>query len=364
MSRRGENITKRKDGRWEARVAIGKRADGRTRYKYLYARSYKDVRLKKESFCRGKKTSSGAGANISQLMEGWLSSVKLRCKSTTYSKYQSVCSLHIIPFVGKKRVETLTTTDVAELLEAKSELSVSVRRYILCVLKMILGYAAEEGYINHVNFKAINIRAASKEISVLSPSEQHKLSDFLIKSNTFCSLGIYLCLCTGLRLGEICALKLSDISFEQATLCVRGTMQRVSADYGAAKTRLVISSPKTVCSGRNIPINQKLLKLIERRFAGLPQNAYILSGSNERFIQPRTLENRFKSCLSACGINYVNFHALRHTFATRCVENGMDVKTLSEILGHSYVNITLQRYVHSSEELKRRSMNSVAPAFD
>lgn len=364
MSRRGENIIKRKDGRWEARVAIGKRDDGKTRYKYLYAHSYKEVRNKKEIFCNSKKTASIGDMNIFQAADDWLNSVKIRCKSTTYSKYRSICNLHIIPFIGKKKIGDLTTSDVAELIEAKSKLSVSVRRYILCVLKMILEYAAGEGYVNHVNLKAIKLRAVSKAIPVLSPSEQHKLSDFLIRSDTFCSLGIYLCLCTGLRLGEICALKLSNISFESAMLFVSGTLQRVSADCGPTKTRVVVSSPKTQNSKRTIPINQKLLKLIEHRFKGLPQNTYILSGSNEHFIEPRTLENRFKKCLSSCGIGYVNFHVLRHTFATRCIENGMDIKTLSEILGHSCVNITLQRYVHSSEELKRRSMDNVASAFD
>ena len=158
---------------------------------------------------------------------------------------------------------------------------------------------------------------------------------------------------------ELCALKWENISLENATLKVQKTLQRIQeTNKGAStKTKIVITEPKSKCSIRDIPI-PKFLVEIARQFLDSPK-AYILTGDKSKYVEPRTMQNHFKQFVDACGIEDANFHALRHTFATRCIELGFEIKSLSEILGHANVNITLNRYVHSSFDLKSANMNKL-----
>ncbi len=146
-------------------------------------------------------------------------------------------------------------------------------------------------------------------------------------------------------------------------LRVRKTMQRIQdKNVGAAtKTKVIITEPKSQCSVRDIPLPVFVLELA-RRFEGVPK-AYVLSGDKSTYVEPRTMQNRFKQYIRDSGIADANFHTTRHTFATRCVEAGFDIKTLSEILGHANVNITLNRYVHSSFALKCSNMSKLSLPF-
>ncbi|MBR1485871.1 MAG: site-specific integrase, partial [Synergistaceae bacterium] len=172
------------------------------------------------------------------------------------------------------------------------------------------------------------------------------------------ALGILLSLFTGLRIGELCALKWSDFSFADKEFRVQRTMQRLHNlnENSVRKTFIEIDAPKSPCSLRKIPIPGELIKYLKSFYV---EGAFVLSGSKNKFVEPRTMENRFKSVLKKCGVEQINFHALRHSFATRCVELGFDVKSLSEILGHANVNITLNRYVHPSMKLKHVNMNKL-----
>ena len=129
---------------------------------------------------------------------------------------------------------------------------------------------------------------------------------------------------------------------------------------GKKKIKVIVLDPKSSSSDRDIPIPSFFMEWIED-FRRLPEDAYLLTGRTDRFIEPRTLEYTLKRYLQDCRMEYINYHALRHTFATRCMEEGFDAKSLSEILGHSNVNITLNRYVHSSMEQKRKNMGKITP---
>lgn len=161
---------------------------------------------------------------------------------------------------------------------------------------------------------------------------------------------------TGIRIGEICALKFEDISLSDKIIHIDKTVQRVQNfnETSPQKTSVIITLPKSPKSIRDIPIPNFIINIIKENFECSP-NAFLLSG-NTSFIEPRTLENRFNSILKQCDIENVNFHVLRHTFATHSVEVGFETKSLSEILGHSSVNITLNRYVHTSMQLKQKNM--------
>ena len=194
---------------------------------------------------------------------------------------------------------------------------------------------------------------------VLSKTEQEQLCKYLLAKLEPCNVGVLVCLFTGLRIGEICALRWEDVSFSDQTILVQHTLQRVQDKSGNdVKTKIVVTTPKSNCSIRTIPMPDELsviLAAYQRTSIG-----YLLTNDEHRFIEPRTMQNRFKRALEASGVEVVNFHAIRHTFATRCIELGFDVKSLSEILGHATVNITMNRYVHPTLELKKENMKKLS----
>ena len=192
---------------------------------------------------------------------------------------------------------------------------------------------------------------------VLSVSEQSVLTEYLLDDMDFIKLGIYLSLFTGIRIGELCALKWENINLYEKMLYVKKTMQRIQTYDMLQKTKVIISSPKSACSLREIPLPDFLCNMLKKYKRA--DDYFLLSGSVQEYVEPRALQYKFKKIIKDCGLTDVNFHALRHTFATRCVEAGFEIKTLSEILGHSSVKITLDRYVHSSMELKRKNMEKL-----
>ena len=191
---------------------------------------------------------------------------------------------------------------------------------------------------------------------VFSETEQRILVQHLLLQNDIFSFGILLALYTGLRIGEVCALKWEDVTDNTIHVCK--TMQRLKNADGA--TEVMILPPKTDSSDRIIPIPAALKKFIEQY---RQESGYVLIRSNGKLTEPRLLQNKFAKCLTECGIDKANFHTLRHTFATRCIEAGVDVKTLSELLGHSDVKTTLNRYVHSSFDLKQKSIDKLSLAI-
>lgn len=178
----------------------------------------------------------------------------------------------------------------------------------------------------------------------------------LAKEMTPDKFGIYLSLRTGMRIGEVCALKWSDISFHTGTISISRTVQRLKATdtQSQPKTGLFIGPPKSDSSLRVIPLMPDMAALCARFYPGTPES-FVLTGTNQ-CMEPRKLQRRLKKYIDACGLKEVHFHTLRHTFATRCIEVGFDVKTLSEILGHSNIGVTLNQYVHPNMELKRENM--------
>lgn len=194
---------------------------------------------------------------------------------------------------------------------------------------------------------------------VLSRNEQEELYHYLYTELTPGNIGILISLFTGLRVGEVCALRWEDISFPEQAIYVHQTMQRVQVKNDPnQKTKIIITAPKSACSIRTIPIPDLLVPVLE--LYKTTAIGYVLTNSHQRIMEPRTLQNYFKKALRNSSIKDANFHSLRHTFATRCIELGFDVKTLSEILGHAGVNITMNRYVHPSMELKKENMQRLS----
>lgn len=386
MARRGENIYKRKDGRWEGRYAkdhIG----GKVRYGYIYARTYKEVKARlskvlktidepegKSLYIDSEYPEKLSSESFSALAEEWFTLLEAQLKESSIVKYTNILNSYLLPVFRQKQIVDITRDDIIEFSKIllaeggvkKEGLSPKTVSDIISVIKSIIEYASKVKGYSVIDVRGIYVKQAQRPLRVLSSMEQQVLEQYLYADLTLCNLGILLCLYTGLRVGEICALKWGDISFDEQYLYVQRTMQRIqktNMDDGenGNKTMILISVPKSDSSIRKVPIPDKIFQLITE-FKNSP-DANFLTGTAYSYIEPRTMQNRFKKVIKDCNLYKVNFHALRHTFATRCIELGFDVKSLSEILGHANVNITLNCYVHPSMELKQRNMNMLSNLF-
>lgn len=372
MPKRGENIYRRKDGRWEGRYIKCKDITGKVKYGYLYAKSYFEVKEKMKAVKSfpDDYALNGSAKTLLQVCTLWLDEIKTQIKYSTYVKYYNIIFNHILPSIGDYRMSFIDTallknfTDeklTSGKLSGEGGLSPKTVKDIISVLRLVFTYADKIGITCNCRLDRINIKSDDKSADVLSRSQQEDLTSYLINNIDNTNLGILICLYTGLRIGEICALKLEDISINDKMIHIRKTMQRVQnfSENKSEKTEIIITAPKSKKSVRDIPLPDFIAQIMKKQGFHNPSD-FLLTGDPVHFVEPRTLENRFKSCTHMCGIENVNFHMLRHTFATRCIELGFDIKSLSEILGHSSVNITLNRYVHSSMEQKRRNMNKLS----
>lgn len=372
MARKGENIYCRKNGRWEGKYEKG-RVDGRIRYGYVSGKSYEEVlkkkqeALKKQACARVDSDQHKKKVLFAFIAEEWMETQKPLLKETSIAKYEGILARYLIPEFGEIQVAEITRDKVLQFLqrllmpqEGKEDgLAPKTVTGIFSVLKIILDYAKRYGNVSVADLQDLPVKQVRKPLRVLSVNEQHLLENYLTADMDCSRFGIMLCLYTGIRLGELCALKWEDISFTDRTLHVHRTMERVPAKGESnSKTKIIVTPPKSSCSVRYIPIPDKVFHLAQEMKG--PQDAFLLTGSANKFMEPRTMENHFLAAVKKSGIDRANFHALRHTFATRCVELGFDAKSLSEILGHASVRITMDRYVHPTMEAKQRNMDRLS----
>lgn len=376
MPRTGENIYKRKDGRWEGRF-LKEYSAGKSHYGYVYGKSHKEAKTKllqaqaKWSEKHSKAVSEKEDEMLSSLADCWIECHKSFFKESTLVKYQNLLRCYILPELGGCHISEINHDKLIifsyRLLDCGGVkgrgLSPKTVSDCLALLRSIQKYAANKNMdVKNISC-CVPVRRSQKQLRVFSIQEQQQLCEYLKNNMTLSNLGILLCLFTGLRIGELCALKWKDISFTEKTIYVHQTMQRLHTDDSndTRKTKILISTPKSQCSIRIVPLPD----IVMNEIASVYQSAdsYFLTGEKGKFLEPRTMQNRFKKVLRECGIANANFHTLRHTFATRCVEVGFDIKSLSEILGHANVNITLNRYVHPTMELKRENMSKLSERF-
>ena len=370
MSRKGENIYKRKDGRWEGRY-IKRTPDGRSRYGYVYASTYRDAKTRLQKAAALWEASPTReqkdNMSLSAVAERWEKTIAQQVKESTFVKYHVIIKNHLAPALGDVCVEDMTHELIEDfavrLLKGEGEdrrpLAPRTTSDILCVLRSILRFARRSGAIIPCDGSSVRIRRQAVEIRILTRQEQQRLGQYLYDNISLRNAGILLSLFAGLRLGEICALRWEDIALDERLLYVRHTMYRLqNLEPEGPKTRVVVSSPKSVTSARMIPLPEELARMLEE-LPG-PHGGFFLTGREDDYAEPRNMQYHFRGVLKRCGVSYANYHALRHTFATRCVELGFDVKCLSELLGHSTVSMTMDRYVHPTLEHKRGHMQRLS----
>lgn len=361
MARRGENIYKRKDGRWEARLLIQK-----GKYKYFYGKSYKEAKIKMRTFQENannyKEKQKEQKKSASGLLETWLETqVSNRVKPLTYESYYHCMHKHILPFFRNELDNRITEETVLTFTKKLGEdilLADTSKKKILTVLKIALKDVLKDELNRASILESIKLpKIEMREVEVFSLREQRSLEAAALCSKDQRALGIVLCLYTGIRLGELCALTWKDIDWENGMMSITKTASRVKIfNHKGRKTKLVVGTPKSRNSMRKIPVPDFLLKLVEqRKLCKDNDNAYILTGKDVP-LDPRNFQKLYKKLLIDANLPNHKFHAIRHTFATRGLELGVDIKTLSEILGHSNVSITLNIYTHSLIEQKKAAM--------
>ena len=370
MPRRGECIYKRKDGRWEGRYIAKYDLNGKAKYASVYSKSYLDVKHrlieKKQMIQINEKNTN---ITFEKILYMWLDNRQLKLKLQTYSKYKRLIETHIIPVIGTINIEKVNSTLINKFLFEKSEsgnlksntgLSPSYVKTMSFILTSSLQFAEKEGFCIHYRNDIVRLSKIQKSFDVLTVHEQKLLESYIEKSKNHIGIGIMLSLYAGLRIGEVCGLKWEDVDLSAKTIHIHRTVCRLNmndSEKNKPKTMLMLGDAKTLSSDRIIPIPEKLIPI----FLQLRTNytEFVISGKTYPYMDPRTIQYAFKKCLIDCGVRTINYHTLRHTFATRCIESGMDIKSLSEILGHASVNITLNTYVHSSMDHKRKQIDEM-----
>lgn len=340
---------------------------------YVCAYSNKKAKATRNLELSHKEPSSqcrSSTGTISELSEQWLVRQKIRVKESTYNKYNNILHGYVLPYIGDICIQDLSVACITELSDTLllcggkrgTGLSEKTIADTISVIRSIVRYSANMGYCCPADLNAIRIRQKIRELRTLSPMDQQTLYCYLCKNPSVHNIGILICLLTGLRIGEVCALRWEDISFSDHTIYVHQTVQRIQDDTAKdGKTKVVITSPKSVSGKRVIPIPKNLETVLSNMDSR--KTGFVLSTDGTHLMEPRVLQYHFKKILKELEIEEVNFHILRHTFATRCIELGFDVKSLSEILGHANVSITMNKYVHPPMALKHENMQRISSFF-
>lgn len=296
---------------------------------------------------------------IKDLAALWKKDKRLYVKQSTYSAYALIVENQIIPTFGNLYAVTESEVQAFVIDRLNAGLSQKYVKDILIVLKMIVRFGVKHGYLQHSEWDIKYPTSPEKqEVEVLTAANHRKILDYISRNFTFRNLGIYICLTTGLRIGEVCGLKWSDLDVERAQLTVQRTIERIYLieDDGTKRTQIVVNTPKTINSAREIPLGKALMAMVRPLKKVVNDDYYVIS--NEHMpIEPRTYRNYYMRLMKQLGVPPLKFHGMRHSFATRCIESHCDYKTVSVILGHANIATTLNLYVHPNMEQKKKCID-------
>ena len=297
---------------------------------------------------------------VREIAAAWKEYKRPYVKQSTMAAYVLILENHVLPYFGDGDSLHEQAVQAFVLHKLESGLSVKTIKDILIVLKMIMKFGVKNEWMNYYEWDIkYPTTSINKELEVLSVANHRKILNYIQSHFTFTGLGIYISLSTGLRIGEVCALKWSDINVTDGTITVSRTIERIYIIEGEEKhTELVINTPKTKNSCREIPMNKELLAMIKPLKKVVNDDFYVLT-NDERPTEPRTYRNYYKGLMAKLDIPKLKYHGLRHSFATRCIEAGCDYKTVSVLLGHSNISTTLNLYVHPNMEQKKRCITKM-----
>lgn len=301
----------------------------------------------------------------------WLLEKKDYIKESTYANYSNNIFNHIIPKLGNYYLNELNHKIIQDFLLELSKngrkdnnggLAEKTIKDITIIIKGSIKKGINEDKIKHIEL-TFNYPKDNKEnkLYVLTKREQNKITNYVLENISSKNIGLLISLYSGIRIGELCALRWEDVDFKKNCLTINKTIQRVYIkDKNKNISKVIITTPKTKNANREIPINKDFLEILKK--VKSDKKHYILTG-NEKYIEPRTYRKYFNKVLDELKIKHFNFHSLRHTFATNCISLGVDYKTVSELLGHANVNITLNLYVHPRYSQKKKCIDLVCKVF-
>lgn len=294
-----------------------------------------------------------------EISDLWLSAKKLSVKESTACLYGYEIKKYLLPFLGKTDVRCIEQSDIQSFVNfyacrSENPLSSAFVQELVILIKQILDFAVRMKMCEKKELKICysNIHIKKSGRKVFSESERCKIINSAQNDSTFKSVGILLAICTGMRIGEICALKWSDIDLCRRVIYVNSTIQRITV--AAGNTKIIKGSPKSASSIRQIPLSDILYNFLTAMQA--EKSSFVLTNSNHP-CEPRTYRHFYRNFLAKNKIEFLNFHCLRHTFATTLIEKGVDIKTVSELLGHASVSTTMNLYVHPSFSQKMKAVN-------
>ena len=347
----------RRDGRWESRLSLGV-INGKRQSRSFYGSSREEAEKKLIAAIIGNTPVAVTGMTVKELCTEWLSVSSHRVKLSTLANYRMKIEKHIIPLFGDMMCSDVTSKMAYSFMQNKLGDGLSPRYVadIMVLLKTVFKYAQREYSIINPFDNIVMPKCTKPEVCLLTSDEQRKLRQYLNEHNNPISLGITLALAMGLRVGEVCGLIWSDIDFKKRILTVSRTVQRVAVHNGNCKTKVIVSPPKSQNSAREIPIPAGIFSML-KNMQGADEH-YIVSGSTKP-AEPRTMQYHFAKILKNVNLPSVKFHSLRHCMASAAIEAGFDVKTLSEILGHARIELTMNLYVHSNMNRKRKCMDKM-----
>ncbi len=297
---------------------------------------------------------------ISEIISLWKTDKKQYVKKSSFSAYMLLLENHLIPAFGSKY--DIDESEVQDFVLQKLEQGLSQKtvKDILIVLKMVLKFGAKNKWLNYqqldIQFPTERTR---QNMEVLSRTHQKKMMQYIQEHFTFRNLGVYICLCTGMRIGEVCALSWEDIDTDNGIINIRRTIQRIYIIEGdIRKTEVILDTPKTKNSIREVPMNKDLLKMLKPIKKIVNPSFYVLT-NDAKPTEPRTYRTYYKNLMKDLGMPELKFHGLRHSFATRCIESKCDYKTVSVLLGHSNISTTLNLYVHPNLEQKKKAIDQM-----
>ena len=370
MAKRGENIRKRKDGRWEGRYIKGRKSDGKSAWGYLYGHSYTEVKqeLTRRKALSGFYQLSNSSLRFWELAELWLASIAQSVKVSTLAHYRYTLRKYLLPVLGGLSVSSLNEATLERLFlsiispgdNSHKPLGASSSQECLGMLRRICKYGTHLHLLPPLELCIRLPQTKRAETKPLTLAEQNKLRCFLLDSPTPRKIGVLLQMELGLRIGEVCGLQWRDFDLEAGALLIRRTVCRVCCGNG--HTKLIVQSPKTKNSARVIPLPKQLVRLLSELRKSFAPDVWFLSGSASRLVEPRCYRKSIHGYLKRASLRSIHPHALRHTFATTCLQTGCDIKTLSELLGHANANVTLQRYVHADLNRRRKELQRIYTA--
>lgn len=369
MPRKGENIYHRKDGRWEGRYIKGRKPDGTPRFGFIYGKQYSEVKkrlivIKSELYRKPDCLPIAYGSiKLCDWADYWLEGeIRPHVRPETYAGYRRNLDNHICPHMGGMAIADITPLQVQHLADSLSKtLAPSTLHGICRLLKSMFGAAAEKGLLRCTPYQNIKLpKSRCRSPRVLTQTEQRKLEEEIFSNN---EPEYLLCLYMGLRVGELCALRWEDVDFENGILHIRHAVHRIPLGTEMSSTKLVLGVPKSEFSVRDIPLPAFLSAiLMEKKIAekGAPKD-FLFKGTKTECRDPRTMQQKIARLCKKLDLIGVHMHTLRHTFATRCLENGIQYEVLSEFLGHSSPQITLRHYAHCTPETKRLNIERITP---